>query len=133
VRLTGLPNPAGADRAACAALVADLPASLGTGLERRPLDPPTPLAAAWGAEPVVLSCGAAGVARTYRRDAELAVVDDVGWFAERGEDTLRLSTPTRRPRVMLVLPADAAAFDLLVALAPPIRRHTAPGGAAGTS
>ncbi len=126
VRLTGVPMPTGAEGAACAALTADLPASLGTGLGRRALDPPTPFGAAWGAAPAILTCGVAGTAAAYRPDAELAVVDEVGWFAERSGDAVHYSTPTRRPQVVLTLPADVQAFDVLVTLAPAVRRHTSP-------
>jgi hypothetical protein len=126
VRLTGVPNPAGAEGAACTALTADLPASLGTGMGRRVLDPPTPFGAAWGAAPAILTCGVVGTAATYRPDAELAVIDDVGWFVERDGDVVRYSTPTRRPQVVLSLPADVQGFDVLVTLAPVVRRHTSP-------
>jgi hypothetical protein len=126
VRLSGVPTPTGADAAACEALVAELPTSLGDGLGRRMVEPPVPTAAAWGAAPAVLTCGAAGVAATYRPDAMLAVVNDVGWFTEQLDGSIRYSTPTRLPQVVLTLPADVQAFEPLVALSGPVLAHTSP-------
>ena len=124
VEVTGAPSPTGADAASCEALVAALPSSLGDGLDRRTVDPPVPTAAAWGSAPAVLTCGADGVAPTYRPDSMLSVVDDVGWFAEELDDSVRYSTPTRRPQVVLTLPADVPAFEPLVALAEPVLAQT---------
>jgi hypothetical protein len=126
VRLTGVPTPTAAEAAACEALVAELPVSLGEGLDRRALDPSVPTAAAWGPAPSVLTCGAPGVATTYRADAMLSVVNEVGWFTEALDGSVRYSTPTRRPQVVVTLPDDVQAFEALVALSEPVLAHTSP-------
>ncbi|WP_322761304.1 DUF3515 family protein [Frankia sp. Cr2] len=124
VTVTLVPDPAGSERAACVNLVAALPSSLGTGLGRREVRPASPFVAAWGSPPAVLSCGVPGVAASYRPDVTLSVVDDVGWFAEERGASVRYSTPTRRPQVVLILPASLQAFDVLVTLAGPVRDAT---------
>ncbi|WP_420497641.1 DUF3515 family protein [Parafrankia soli] len=124
VAITGAPAPAGADRASCEALTAALPDSLGDGLDRREVEPPAPTTAAFGSDPVVLTCGASGVAATYRPDSTLSEVDQVAWFTEDVGSQVRYSTPTRTPQVVLTLPADRQAFEVLVALAPAVRAHT---------
>lgn len=124
VRLANVPIPSGAAEAACAALVASLPSSLGSSLDRRDLDPPERTAAAYGSAPAVLTCGATGRAASYRPDVTLSVVDDVGWFAEDLGETVRYSTPTRQPQVVLTIPADVQAFDVLVTIAPAVRAHS---------
>jgi hypothetical protein len=124
VRVTGAPAPTGQQRTACDALLASLPPTLGGGLARREVSPVTAPVAAYGSAPAVLTCGASGVARSFRPDATLSVVDGVGWFAEESKDTVRFSTPTRSPQVVLTLPADVQAFEVLVALAPAVRGHT---------
>lgn len=125
VDIAGAPTLTGTELAACTALTADLPDSLGDGLARRELASPLPGAAAFGDPPVVVTCGAEGVAAGYQPDALLSEVDGVGWFAEQLDDRVRYSTPTRRPQVVLTLPADRQAFEVLVALASPVREHTA--------
>ncbi|ABD12962.1 MULTISPECIES: DUF3515 family protein [Frankia] len=125
IRLTNVPIPAESVRSSCVDLVHDLPPSLGDDLDRRTLDPPQATAAAYGAAPVVLTCGAPGLPASYRPDAMLSVVDDVGWFAENlGGTTVRYSTPTRQPQVVLTLPADVQAFEVLVSVAPAVRAHS---------
>lgn len=126
VRVTGAPAPTGQQRTACDALLASLPPSLGGGLARREVSPAAAPVAAYGSAPAVLTCGASGVARSFRPDATLSVVDGVGWFAEELGDTVRYSTPTRIPQVVLTLPADVQAFEVLVTLAPAVRGHTRP-------
>ncbi|CAO5164577.1 Secreted protein [Frankia sp. AiPs1] len=128
VRLTNVPAPVPALRATCASLVRALPTSLGEHLGRRELDPAQPTAAAYGHGPVVITCGVSGLPASYRPDATLSVVDDVGWFAERIGSGLRFSTPTRSPHVVLTLPAatvaDTQPFDVLVSVAPAVRAHS---------
>jgi hypothetical protein len=130
VRLTGVPVPAPSQRASCAALVQALPGSLGGGLDRRRLDPPQSSAAAFGAGPVVVTCGAAGVPAGYRPDATLSEIDGVGWFPEKVGDGMRFSTPTRSPHVVLTMPAAALArtqpFDVLVSVVAAVRAHSRP-------
>ncbi|WP_239341961.1 DUF3515 family protein [Frankia sp. CiP3] len=120
------PSPAGDERSACLKLIAALPSSLGTGFGRREVRPASPFVAAWGSPPTVLSCGVPGVAAAYRPDVTLSVVDDVGWFAEERGASVRYSTPTRRPQVVVILPASVQAFDVLVTLAGPVRDATRP-------
>ncbi|EFC79562.1 DUF3515 family protein [Parafrankia sp. EUN1f] len=127
VSITGAPTPAVGDRAACAALIAALPDSLGAGMDRREVKPPVANAAAYGAKPdAVLTCGATGVAASYQPTTVLSAIDEVGWFTEALGDRTRYSTPTRTPQVVLTLPADQQAFEVLVALAPSVREHTRP-------
>ncbi len=129
VRLTNVPVPAPADRASCAALIRVLPSSLGHGLERRHLDPPQDTAAAYGGGPIVLTCGISGVPASYRPDSMLSEVDGVGWFADKLGETVRYSTPTRSPHVVLTLPGSASSevqpFDILVSVGPAVRAHSA--------
>ncbi|WP_232291789.1 DUF3515 family protein [Frankia sp. QA3] len=129
VRLTNVPVPAPSDRASCAALIGALPSSLGDDLDRRRLDPPWDSAAAYGRGPIVLTCGASGVPASYRPVSILSEVDDVGWFAEKLGETVRYSTPTRSPHVMLTLPVSASTdvqpFDILVSVGPAVRAHSA--------
>lgn len=125
VTIIGAPTPAAPDRAACADLVVALPASLGEGLDRREVEPPVASAAAFGSEPAVLTCGAAGVAAGYQPTSMLSEIDGVGWFSEDlGDQGVRYSTPTRTPQVVLTLPAGRQSFEALVAVAPAIRDHT---------
>ncbi|MCK9876151.1 DUF3515 domain-containing protein [Frankia sp. Ag45/Mut15] len=128
VRLTNVPVPAASLGAACEALVRALPSSLGAHLDRRTLKPAQATAVAYGRGPAVLTCGAAGVPASYRPDATLSFVDDVGWFSERIGDGLRFSTPTRSPHVVLSLPAttlaDVQPFDVLVTVGAAVRAHT---------
>ncbi len=120
VAVNAPPDPSGADRSACLKLTAALPSSLGTDLARRRIRPASPFVAAWGSPPAVLSCGVPGVAPSYRPDVTLSVVDDVGWFTEDRGNTVRYSTPTRRPQIVVILPASTQAFDVLATLAGPI-------------
>nr|WP_285901586.1 DUF3515 domain-containing protein [Frankia sp. AiPs1] len=129
VRLTNVPVPVPADRASCAALIGVLPSSLGHGLDRRRLDPPRDTAAAYGGGPIVLTCGVSGVPASYRPDSMLSEVDGVGWFAEKLGESVRYSTPTRLPHVVLTLPGSASTevqpFDILVSVGPAVRAHSA--------
>ncbi|WP_232303665.1 DUF3515 family protein [Pseudofrankia sp. DC12] len=124
VQVTGAPTPTGAAAASCRALLAALPDSLGKGLDRREVSPPGVFAAAYGKAPVVLTCGADGVPATYQKTSDVAQVNDVSWFSEDASGRTRLSTPTRRPQVTMLLPGDAQPWDLLVAVASAVRAHT---------
>jgi hypothetical protein len=128
--LTNVPVPAPSLRATCSDLIRALPSSLGDELDRRALDPPQASAAAYGRGPAVITCGVAGVPASYRPDATLSVVDDVGWFAETSGAGVRFSTPTRSPHVVLTLPASVLKgvqpFDVLVSVAPAVRAHSTP-------
>jgi hypothetical protein len=124
VTVTGAPTPTGASAASCRALLSALPDSLGKGLDRREVSPAGAFAAAYGTKPIVLTCGADGVPATYEKTSEVAEVNGVSWFSENADGSTRLSTPTRRPQVTMVVPGDAQTWDLLVAVAPAIRAHT---------
>jgi hypothetical protein len=126
VTVASAPEPVGDERAACLKLTAALPSSLGTDLAHREIRPASPFVAAWGSPPTVLACGVPGVAPGYRPDVTLAVVDDVGWFAEDRGDRIHYSTPTRRPQVVVTLPVSVQAFDVLATLAGPILGSTRP-------
>ena len=67
-----------ADRAACEALVADLPDTL-AGLDRRDVEPADALGAAWGDPAYVLTCGVPEPGG-YEPTAECNVIDGVGWY-----------------------------------------------------
>jgi Protein of unknown function (DUF3515) len=124
VRVTGAPTPTATAAASCRALLAALPDSLGKGLGRRSVSPDGVFAAAYGKRPVLVTCGADGVPAGYQKTSEVAQVDRVSWFSEQAADNTRLSTPTRRPQVSVLLPADAPSWDILVAVAPSIVAHT---------
>ncbi|MBX6391076.1 MAG: DUF3515 family protein [Frankia sp.] len=125
VEVTGAPTPTAEAATACRALLDALPDSLGDGLDRREARPADVFAAAYGSRPALLTCGATGVSPSYAPDATLSDVDCVGWFHEElDDDTVRFSTPTRTPQVVLMLPADADAFGALTAIAPAVRAHT---------
>lgn len=126
LRVGGVAQPTGADRTACVRLADTLPRSLGHHLGHRAISPATTFAAAWGNPPVVLSCGVAGVAASYRPTAALAVVDGVGWFAEQLGGSVRYSTPTRRPQVVVLVPGGVDSFDVLTSLAPAVNADTRP-------
>jgi hypothetical protein len=124
VRVTGVPTPTGAAAASCRALLAALPGSLGKGLGRRAVTPADAFAAAYGKAPVLLTCGADGVAAGYQKTSDVAQIDKVSWFSEEADGRTRLSTPTRRPQVTMLLPDGLAAWDILVTVAPAIQAHT---------
>jgi hypothetical protein len=124
VTLTPTPSPSGADRAGCLRLASSLPGTVGVGLHRRTVKPASPFTAAWGSPPVALSCGVSGLARSYRPDVTLAEVDGVGWFTEDVGDRVRYSTPTRLPQVVVTMPADLQAFEVLADLGGPVLAAT---------
>jgi hypothetical protein len=124
LRISGVTEPTGTDRTACGRLAGALPSSLGHALDRRTVTPGTSFAAAWGDPPVVFSCGVSGVAASYRPSSILAEVDGIGWFAEGRAGSVRYSTPTRRPQVVVVVPSGADGFDVLTSLAPAVAADT---------
>lgn len=67
-----------ADRAACRALVDDLPDTL-AGEPRRAVDPGDALGAAWGDPAYVLTCGVPEPT-DYEPAAECSVIKGVGWY-----------------------------------------------------
>ncbi len=96
------------ERAACRALVDDVPAELG-GRERVPVTPTGGLGAAWGDPAIVLTCG--GEPPDLSRTAPCTEVNGVGWYVE--EEALADATVPAtlvavgyRPIVTLEVPAD---------------------------
>ena len=122
-----------ADRAACAALVADLPDTL-AGLERRDVEPPDALGAAWGDPAYVLSCGVAEP-DDYEPTAECNVIEGVGWYvpADQLSDLSEDATPialSLEPYVELSVPADYRTEGIdraLAELAPALEEHLGEG------
>jgi hypothetical protein len=116
------PEPRGAARAACRALIDDLPANLG-GAEARQVEPTDSLAAAWGDPPITLRCGVA------RPDAltptsECFEINGVGWYAEQATRGTIFTTIGRATFVEVAVPeAYQPAADPLVELASSITRH----------
>jgi hypothetical protein len=96
------------ERAACQALVDDLPAELG-GRERVPVTPTGGLGAAWGEPAIVLTCG--GEPPAISRTASCTEVNDVGWYVEEQvlDDESAPATLVAvgyRPIVTLEVPSD---------------------------
>ena len=123
----------GADRAACEALVGDLPDTLADEL-RRPVDPDDALGAAWGDPAYVLTCGVPEPG-DYEPTAECNVVKGVGWWAADDQ----LSDPrvdvaaialTRTPYVELLVPSRYRTEGIdraLAELAPVLKEHLGEG------
>ncbi|QSF56502.1 DUF3515 domain-containing protein [Nocardioides sp. zg-1228] len=121
------------DRAACEALVADLPDTL-AGQERRDVEPAGALGAAWGDPAYVLSCG---VERPddYEPTAECSVIAGVGWYVTPDQltDISETATPvalTLDPLVELTVPADYRTEGIdraLADLAPALKEHLREG------
>ncbi|MBL7497004.1 DUF3515 family protein [Frankia sp. CN7] len=124
VAVSGAPAPAGEAADQCRALLESLPDSLGDGLDRREVTPEGVSAAAYGKGPVLLTCGAEGVAAGYQPDSDLRDNAGVGWFVETAGEQSRWSTPTRRPQVTLTFPAGVQPFEVLQTLAPAILADT---------
>jgi hypothetical protein len=122
-----------ADRAACSALVDDLPDTL-AGELRRPVDPDDALGAAWGDPAYVLTCGVPEP-RDYAPTAECNVIKGVGWYVTDDQlSDMRVDvTPialTRTPYVELLVPARYRAEGIdraLAELAPVLKKHLAEG------
>jgi Protein of unknown function (DUF3515) len=118
------PSAAPATARACAPLAAALPATL-TGLAGRPVQPATPLVAAWGEPPVVLRCGV-GRPAGFVVGAQTLVVNGVTWFTEDAAGTLRWTAVDRPVYVEADVPSGyasgpVAALSATVADALPAR------------
>jgi hypothetical protein len=119
-----VPSPEPQDVSDCTALTAALPKKIGDKLEKRTVEPKSPLLAAWGKPAVVLRCGV-GIPSTYRPGTDLTVVNNVGWFEDDRADDVVYTTITREPRVALALPrSQTSSFEILVDLAGVIGAHT---------
>jgi hypothetical protein len=99
-----------ADRAACEALVADLPRTL-AGEDRVGVEPADALGAAWGGQaPYVLTCGVPEP-EGYEPTAECNVIEGVGWYVPEDQltDQAEDATPvalSRTPLVEVLVPAE---------------------------
>jgi hypothetical protein len=124
VQVSDLPSPDGAEAKECADLHGDLPKRIGDKLEKREVEPSSPLLAAWGKPAVVLRCGV-GTPASYRPGTDLTIVDNVGWYGDERPDDIVYTTITREPRVAVAIPrSQGSSFEILVDLAPSILRHT---------
>ena len=121
------------DRAACEALVDDLPDTI-AGELRRPVDPDDGLGAAWGDPAYVLTCGVPEPT-DYAPTAECSVIKGVGWYVPGDQlGDLRLdATPialSLTPYVEVVVPSRYRTEGIdraLADLAPVLRRHLGEG------
>ena len=119
----------GADRAACEALVADLPDTL-AGESRAEVEPGGGPGAAWGDPAYVLTCGVPEP-DDYEPTAECSVIEGVGWYVDDDQltDLSEDATPialTRTPYVELKVPADYRTEGIdraLAELAPLLEEH----------
>ncbi|WP_323793441.1 DUF3515 domain-containing protein [Nocardioides sp.] len=73
------PDLDGSDRAACEALVADLPDTLADELPRE-IEPVDALGAAYGDPAIVVRCGVAVPANFNQASSSCEVANGVGWF-----------------------------------------------------
>jgi hypothetical protein len=124
VQVSDVPTPEPQDLRDCTALSVDLPDRIGKGLEKRTVEPSSPLLAAWGKPAVVLRCGV-GTPATYRPGVDLDVVNNIGWYADERADDVVYTTITREPRVALAVPRSVgSSFEILVDLSGAISKHT---------
>lgn len=120
-------DPPEADRSACSALVAALPAQVNgdedTGRSQ--------YAAAWGDPRMVLKCGVE-IPAEYEKTSEMIVVDDVAWFGQEQSDGYTFTAVGRTPLVSVYVPdRHQPEVNPLVDLAAPMQEHTEVTGAAG--
>jgi hypothetical protein len=121
-----------ADRAACEALVADLPATL-AGKDRIDLEPDA-LGAAWGDPAYVLTCGVPEP-DDYEPTAECNIIEGVGWYVtddqltDPGEDATPVAL-SLTPYVEVQVPAAYRTEGIdraLAELAPALKEHLGEG------
>lgn len=121
------------DRAACEALVADLPQSL-AGQDRVDVEPGDALGAAWGDPAYVLTCGVPQPSG-YEPTAECNVITGVGWYVpddqltDQGEDATPIAL-SLEPYVEVLVPADYRTEGIdraLSELGPVLREHLGEG------
>ena len=122
-----------ADRAACEAVVEDLPDTL-AGELRRSVDPDDALGAAWGDPAYVLTCGVAAPS-DYEPTAQCSVVKGVGWYvtddqlSDLGEDATPVAL-SLTPLVEVEVPAGYRTEGIdraLAELAPVLKKHLGEG------
>lgn len=117
------------DRAACEALVDDLPTDL-FGQEPREVSPDDALARAWGDPAVVLECGV-GAPDEFDPFARCSEIEGVGWFIpsdQLGDLTtdVTMTVESHTPRVRLTVPAQwrqDGPDSALTQLAEPLKEH----------
>lgn len=117
------------DRAACEALVDDLPETL-AGESRRPVEPDDALGAAWGDPAYVLTCGVPAPA-DYEPTAECSVIEGVGWYVtdDQLSDLRTDATPialSLTPYVQVQVPSRYRTEGIdraLADLAPVLKQH----------
>jgi hypothetical protein len=127
------PDVSAADRAACEALVDDLPDTL-AGELRRPVDPDDALGAAWGDPAYVLTCGVPEPT-DYEPTAECSVIKGVGWYVDDDQlSDLRVdATPialSLAPYVEVQVPSRYRTEGIdraLAELAPVLKKHLGEG------
>ncbi|MEQ4204609.1 DUF3515 domain-containing protein [Actinopolymorpha sp. B17G11] len=116
------PEPSGAAKGACRALIDDLPANVGGGKARR-VEPPEALAAAWGDPPITLRCGVARP-EALTPTSECFEINGVGWYAEKATRGTIFTTVGRATYVEVAVPeAYDPAADSLVDLASSVDRR----------
>jgi hypothetical protein len=102
------PGVSAGDRAACEALLDDLPATL-YDQERRLVAPAAALGAAWGDPPILLTCGT-GPPAEFDEFSRCLEANGVGWFVPPSDEAegvdLTVTTAGHRPRVSVEIPAD---------------------------
>jgi hypothetical protein len=106
--------------AQCAELLDALPEVV-DGQQRREVEPPDALAAAWGDPVIVLRCGVPEPER-LTSSSPCAEVNRVGWFAEQRRDGYRFTTIGRTANVQVQVPYEyEPAADALVDVAFAVR------------
>ncbi len=124
VEVSDVPTPDGQEARECAQLTADLPSTIGKGLEKRDVTPDSPLLAAWGKPAAVLRCGV-GIPATYRPGTDLTIVNNIGWYGDDRADDVVYTTITREPRVAVAIPkVHRSSFEVLVDLSGALAKHT---------
>lgn len=123
------PEVSAADRAACEALLGDLPEVL-AGEDVREVSPASALGAAWGDPAITLTCGVS-LPEEFDEFSSCEEADGVGWFVpvDQVEDQsadVTLTAAGFRPIVQVVLPGSyrpEGAATVITQLGKPVSRH----------
>ncbi|HEX6149059.1 DUF3515 family protein [Nocardioides sp.] len=129
VTVTSAEDLTAEDRETCRALIADVPDTLGER-ERRDIEPPDALGAAWGDPAIVMTCG--GEAPTLSPTAVCEEANGVGYFVDdaslRDESAdVTLVTVGYDPIITVVVPAEQRPEGVAAAtagLAAAVEEHT---------